>query len=142
MAGVVLPAEPTRPVESSLAPESASEKLPVKKRARSVETKCLEEGIAPQTSDEPRRKRGRPRKQPVAATVDLTASTTIECSDQHPACQRTLQRLRDRIQTLSCELESTKTAHREAIARCDHFQRVVTDTHDYMRTHYGYVPDY
>src|ERR671932_1004360 len=124
MAGVVLPAEPTRPVESSLAPESASEKLPVKKRARSVETKCLEKGIAPQTSDEPRRKRGRPRKQPVATTVDLTAATTIECPDQHPACQKILQRLRDRIQTLSSELEAAKMANREAVARCDQFQIV------------------
>ena len=144
MAGVPLPAEPAQPSESIRAPESTHEELPIKKRGRPIETKCVEKGKALQTTDEPRRKRGRPRKLPVAVTVDPTAATTIECPDQHPACQKILQRLRDRIQTLSSELEAAKMANREAIARCDQFQRIVTDMHDHMRAHYGYIhnPDY
>ena len=132
------------PAPAAPVPESSLAALPLKKRGRPAEPQSEEKGKAPQTVDEPRRKRGRPRKQPVAVDVDLTAASTLDCSEQHPCCQQTFRRLRSEIQELTIELAAAKVATREATAHCDQLERSLGDMLDHMRVNYGYShdPDY
>src|SRR5919199_6187496 len=112
--------------------------------APASETAQTLKGKAPQAPDEPRRKRGRPRKHPVTTDVASTSASAPECPDPHAGCRETLQQLRDRIAELVREVETAKMTNREAIARCDQIERIVADMRDHMRVSYGYVhdPDY
>jgi hypothetical protein len=132
------------PVPAVPVPESTLAAIPPKKRQRPTEMHSEEKGKAPQTIDEPRRKRGRPRKVPVAVDVDLTAASTLDCSEQHPCCQQTFRRLRSEIEELTVELAAAKVTTREASAQCDQLKRSLGDMLDHMRVNYGYThdPDY